>query len=108
MRFHLNQEVKGLSEHSGERLEDVGLGSWAGAVAAWGVFWGLPQARKCALVSLGQEGHEGTSRLSVLLGVFVPPGGVPCRLRGWSETIPFSKKPSPGLRLTWLALGCLR
>lgn len=29
----------------------------------------------------------------------MPPGALPCRLGGWGETIPFSKKPS--LRLTW-------
>lgn len=51
----------------------------------------------------GVSTHEGTSK-PALLGVFVPPGALPCRLGGWGETTPFSKKPSLRLTGRWAAL----
>lgn len=52
LAFHRNQEVKGLSEHPGDKLVE---GGWTGLLGkgsgCLGVFWGLTQAWSYALVS---------------------------------------------------------
>lgn len=88
--LHLNREVKGLSEHPGEKLEKgVGPSFRAGVVAAWGCVGAVPlclTATPCEGMSFCPF-SEGLST-SVPLGTFVPPGALPCRLGAGMKAYP--------------------